>query len=334
MNKVNKRIKIIFAAAFALLILSSLAGIFLGAAGLSPAELLADITEQGLSKGERILLYVRLPRVLGTILAGAALAVSGAVIQAVLGNPIAAPNIIGVNAGAGFFTVLCLALFPNYPAYLPAAAFLGALAAVMLVYAIAKKTGASKMTLVLSGVAVSSLMNAASDTVITLFPTVLMGFSAFKSGSVSGLNISRLFPAWIYILAGISVVLLLSHDLDILSLGDKTAQSLGLNVPLIRRVFLAAAALLAGAAVSFSGLIGFVGLIVPHVVRRLSGTSENRVVIPLCAILGGAFVNICDIVSRTVFTPYELPLGICISYIGAPFFIYLLIRKKGGKHVD
>lgn len=330
----NRRIKIIFAAGIFLLIISSLAGIFLGAVGISPMQILADISQSGFSKSERILLYVRLPRVLGTILAGAALAVSGAIIQAVLGNPIAAPNIIGVNAGAGFFTVLCLAAFPNSLSYLPAAAFLGAFAAVMLVYTIAKKTGASKMTLVLSGVAVSSLMNAASDTVITLFPDALTGFSSFRTGSVSGLSLSEIFPAWIYILVGICGAFLLSHDLDILSLGDKTAQSLGLNVSLVRFVFLAIAALLAGAAVSFSGLIGFVGLIVPHIVRRLSGTSENRIIIPLCAIFGGAFVNVCDIASRTIFAPYELPLGICISYIGAPFFIYLLIRKKGGKHGD
>ena len=330
----NRRIKIIFAAGIFLLILSSLAGIFLGAVGISPAQILADISQSGLSKSERILLYVRLPRVLGTILAGAALAVSGAIIQAVLGNPIAAPNIIGVNAGAGFFTVFCLAVFPNSLSYLPAAAFLGALAAVMLVYTIAKKTGASKMTLVLSGVAVSSLMNAASDTVITLFPDALTGFSSFRAGSVSGLSLSEISPAWIYILVGICGAFLLSHDLDILSLGDKTAQSLGLNVSLVRFIFLAISALLAGAAVSFSGLIGFVGLIVPHIVRRLSGTSENRIIIPLCAIFGGAFVNVCDIASRTIFSPYELPLGICISYIGAPFFIYLLIRKKGGKHGD
>lgn len=330
----KRRIKIILAVGIALLILSSLAGIFLGAVGISPAQIFADIVQSGLSKSERILLYVRLPRVLGTILAGAALAVSGAIIQAVLGNPIAAPNIIGVNAGAGFFTVLCLAAFPNYLRCLPAAAFLGAFAAVMLVYTIAKKTGASKMTLVLSGVAVSSLMNAAADTVIALFPDVLTGFSSFKSGSVSGLSLAKIFPAWVYILVGIASAFLLSHDMDILSLGDKTAQSLGMNVSVMRFIFLADAALLAGAAVSFSGLIGFVGLVVPHIVRRLSGSSENRHIIPLCAIFGGAFVNICDIASRTVFAPYELPLGICISYIGAPFFIYLLIRKKGGKHGD
>lgn len=330
----KRRIKIIFAIGIALLILSSLAGIFLGALGIPPSQIIADLAQSGLSKSERILLYVRLPRVLGTILAGAALSVSGAIIQAVLGNPIAAPNIIGVNSGAGFFTVLCIAVFPDYYSYLPAAAFLGALAAVMLVYAIAKKTGASKMTLVLSGVAVSSLMNAASDTVITLFPEVLTGFSSFRSGSVSGLALSKISPAWIYILVGICAALLLSHDLDILSLGDKTAQSLGLNVAFMRFIFLAAAALLAGAAVSFSGLIGFVGLIVPHIVRRLSGTSENRIIIPLCAIFGGAFVNICDIASRCIFAPYELPLGICISYIGAPFFIYLLTRKRGGRHGD
>lgn len=330
----KKRIKLIISAGIALLILSSLAGIFLGAVGLSPAQILEDISQEGFSKSERILLYVRLPRVLGTILAGSALAVSGALIQAVLGNPIAAPNIIGVNAGAGFFTVLCLAVFPGSLHILPAAAFLGAFFAVMLVYITAKKTGASKITLILSGVAVSSLMNAASDTVITLFPDVLTGYSSFRSGSVSGLNIADIFPAWIYIIVGIASAFLLSHDMDILALGDKTAQSLGLNVLLMRLIFLADAALLAGASVSFSGLIGFVGLVVPHMVRSLSGTSENCIVIPLCAIFGGVFVNVCDIASRVAFAPYELPLGICISYIGAPFFIYLLTRKKGGIHGD
>lgn len=330
----TERVKIVFILTCTALIISSAAGILIGAVSLSPRELFSDLLKEGLSGGERILLYVRLPRVLGTILAGAALAVSGAVIQSVLGNPIAAPNIIGVNSGAGFFTVLFIALFPDHSSGLPAAAFIGALAAVMLVYAIAKKTGASKMTLVLAGAAVSSLLNAAADTVITLFPDALTGFTLFKSGSVSGLMLSDLFPAWIYICAGIIFVILLSHDLDILALGDGTAQSLGMNTPLMRFFFLTAAALLAGAAVSFAGLIGFVGLIIPHAARRLAGTNENGVIIPLCALLGGTFLNVCDIISRTIASPYELPLGICISYIGAPFFIYLLVRRNGGTHGD
>ena len=330
----SRRIKRAFTAAVLLMIISAAAGIFLGAVGISPISLIGDFFEEGLSKSERIFLYVRLPRVLGTMLCGAALAVSGAVIQSVLGNPIAAPNIIGVNAGAGFFTVLCLALLPGKPGLLPAAAFLGALSAVLTVSGIARKVGASKMTLVLSGVAVSALLSAAQDTVTTLFPDVLTGFTAFKSGSVSGLTLAKLFPAWIYILIGLAIVILLSHDMDILALGDKTAKSLGLNVTVLRPVLLGAAAMLAGAAVSFSGIIGFVGLVVPHIVRKISGTSENRVVIPLCVMFGSAFVNVCDIISRTIFSPYELPLGICISYIGAPFFIYLLIKKRGGVHGD
>lgn len=330
----SRWIKRAFIAAALLMIISAAAGIFLGAVGISPIMLLKDFFESGLSKGEHILLYVRLPRVLGTMLCGAALAVSGAVIQSVLGNPIAAPNIIGVNAGAGFFTVLCLAILPGNPELVPAAAFFGALAAVLTVSGIARKVGASKMTLVLSGVAVSALMSAAQDTVTTLFPDVLAGFTAFKSGSVSGLTFTKLFPAWIYVLIGIAVVILLSHDMDILALGDKTAKSLGLNVTVLRLVLLGAAAMLAGAAVSFAGIVGFVGLVVPHIVRKISGTSENRVVIPLCVMFGSAFVNVCDIISRTIFSPYELPLGICISYIGAPFFICLLIKKRGGVHGD
>ncbi|MDE7229936.1 MAG: iron ABC transporter permease [Oscillospiraceae bacterium] len=330
----SRRIKHAFIAAMLLMIISAAAGIFLGAVGISPMSLIGDLFEDGLSKAERIFLYVRLPRVLGTMLCGAALAVSGAVIQSVLGNPIAAPNIIGVNAGAGFFTVLCLALLPGKPEVVPAAAFLGALAAVLSVSGIARKVGASKMTLVLSGVAVSALLSAAQDTVTTLFPDVLAGFTAFRSGSVSGLTLAKLFPAWIYILIGLAVVILLSHDMDILALGDKTAKSLGLNVTVLRPVLLGAAAMLAGAAVSFAGIIGFVGLVVPHIVRKIAGTSENRVMIPLCVMFGSAFVNVCDIISRTIFSPYELPLGICISYIGAPFFIYLLIKKRGGVHGD
>lgn len=330
----TKREKMSLAAAAVLLVLSAFFGIIYGAVDLTPGRIVSDFMSDGLSKSEKIFLYVRLPRVLGTVFAGAALAVSGAVIQAVLGNPIAAPNIIGVNAGAGLMTILCLALLPDKPALLPTAAFIGALAAVMLVYFIAKKAGASKMALVLSGVAVASIMNAAADTVTTFYPEVLTGFNAFKSGSVSGLTLSKLFPAWIYILAGIVLVIFTSHDLDVLSLGDKTAKSLGMNTSLMRFIFLTLAALLAGAAVSYSGLIGFVGLIVPHAAGKIAGTSEKRVIVPLCALLGGAFLNICDIISRTVAAPYELPLGICISYIGAPFFLYLLVRRNGGRHGD
>lgn len=314
------------------LLLSAVMGLCIGTKWISPVRLAADIFAPGMSADERIVLYIRLPRLIAAMLAGSALAVSGAVIQAVLGNPLAAPNIIGVNSGAGLFTVLCAALFPSAVGLLPAAAFFGALAAVLLVYGIARKTGASRMTIVLTGIGVSSLLNAFIDTVTALYPDVMVGVSSFKAGGVSGVNLSSLFPAWIFIAVGLIVSLMLSHDLDVLSLGENTAGSLGMNVGLVRFICLAAAAVLAGAAVSFSGLIGFVGLVVPHISRKIAGSSENTAVLPLCAVIGAAFLSICDIIARTIFNPFEIPLGIVVSYIGVPFFLWLLIRKKEARH--
>lgn len=317
---------------FAALAVVAVVGICAGTAWISPAELFADLLDAWQSQDERIVLYVRLPRLLATLLAGSALAVSGAIIQAVLGNPLAAPNIIGVNAGAGLFTVICIAAVPTAAKFLPLAAFLGALAAVSLVYGIAKKTGASRMTIILAGVGVSSLLNAMIDAITTLNPNALAGISAFKAGGAAGVTLSALFPAWIFIAVGLGAAVFLGHDLDVLSLGENTARSLGMNVGALRLVFLATAALLAGAAVSFAGLIGFVGLVVPHIARKIAGTSENTAVIPICVLTGGAFLTLCDTLARTLFAPYELPLGIVVSFVGVPFFIWLLMRKKGGKH--
>ena len=302
--------------------------LLLGASTLSPGEILSSLLDPA-STGARILLHVRLPRLCGTLLAGAALAAAGAILQSVLGNPIASPNVIGVNAGAGFAVALCTALAPTGAALLPAAAFLGALAAVLLVFFLARATGASRTTLILSGVALNSLLNAGTDTVTTLFPDVLVGSLSFRVGGVAGLTLERLaFPA-VYIGVGLLAALLLSHDMDVLSLGDETARSLGLRVQATRFLLLGTAAALAGAAVSFAGLLGFVGLIVPHAARFLVG-GEARRLLPASILLGVAFLTLCDVVARLLFAPYELPVGIVMSFLGCPFFLYLLIRRKGG----
>lgn len=245
--------------------------------------------------------------------------------------PLASPNIIGVNAGAGFAVVLSLAIFPTTFGVRSLAAFIGALAAVMLVYFIARKTGASKITLVLAGVAISSLFNAGTDTVTTFVPDTLSGLSDFRIGGLEGISLGVLSPAWVLIIAGIAAVILLGHDIDVLALGDSTAFTLGMNVKLLRFVLLTLAALLAGAAVSFSGLLGFIGLIIPHIAEKLTGSSHT-LKIPVCALMGAVFTSMCDLLARTLFAPHEIALGIVVSYIGVPFFIYLLLRKKGGKH--
>ena len=295
-------------------------GIAFGAVSLSPKEVLDGIMDGEATANGRIIYCVRLPRVLGGFLAGAALAVSGAVIQAVLGNPLASPNIIGVNAGAGFAVVLSLAIFPTTFGVRSLAAFIGALAAVMLVYFIARKTGASKITLVLAGVAISSLFNAGTDTVTTFVPDTLSGLSDFRIGGLEGISLGALSPAWVLIIAGITAVILLGHDIDVLALGDSTAFTLGMNVKLLRFVLLTLAALL-----------GFIGLIIPHIAEKLTGSSHT-LKIPVCALMGAVFTSMCDLLARTLFAPHEIELGIVVSYIGVPFFIYLLLRKKGGKH--
>ena len=185
----------------------------------------------------------------------------------------------------------------------------------------------------LAGRAVSNLLNAGINTVTTFFPDSLSGINSFKIGGVTGITLQKLSPAWIYIAVGIAAALLLSRELDILSLGDRTAKSLGMNVKVIRLILLLASAMLAGAAVSFAGLLSFIGLIVPHMARHFIKSGNSRLICA-SALMGAAFVTFCDMLSRTLFRPYEIQLGIVVSYIGVPFFIYLIMKRKGGRHGD
>lgn len=309
---------------FALLacVLAALASLFLGAAALSPGELLSGT---GTAAG-RIFWYVRFPRTAGCLLAGAALSVAGCVIQNVLANPLASPNIIGVNAGAGLAVTVCCALGCLSGWVIAGAAFGGAFLAVMLVSLAAKAVGASRTTVILAGVAVNAFLGAISDAVTNLVPDAGALSSDFRVGGFGAVVPQRLVPAGVLILVALGAVLCLSNELEVLSLGEDTAKSLGLKAERLRTVFLALAALLCGAAVSFAGLLGFVGLIVPHAVRRFAGTRCARL-LPLCALWGGAFVTVCDLLSRLIFRPQELPVGILLSALGGPFFLYILSKR-------
>lgn len=304
--------------------------ILVGAVGVSFADVVAVLCGRDAGTAGNIILYVRLPRVIACGLAGAGLAVSGAVIQNVLRNPLAGPNIIGVNAGGGFAVVLCSALFPYAYRAVPFAAFLGALGAVLFIYFLARRTGASKVTLVLAGVCVNSLLNAASDVIHTISENTLTGTYSFRLGGFSSLNSKILWPAGVLIVAAIVVVILLQNELEVLSLGENVASSVGLNVKLFRMIFLLLAAVLAGASVSFAGLLGFVGLIAPHIARRLVG-EECRYLIPFSAMFGAFFVMLCDLAARTLVPPYEIPTGVVLSFLGSPFFLHLLLRQKRRK---
>lgn len=302
----------------------------LGAARLTPAQLWQALLAGPRDTAGYIFWYVRLPRTVACLLAGAALSVSGVVIQNVLHNSLASPSILGVNAGAGLAVTVCCALGALTGWAIAGAAFLGAMAAVLLIVLAAEKAGASRTTVILGGVAVNAFLNALSEAVTVLIPEAGMMAGDFRVGGFSSVSWPRLIPAGVLILLALIVVFSLRNVLDVLALGEETARGLGLPVRPVRTLLLLLAAMLAGAAVSFGGLLGFVGLIVPHAVRKLAG-SENRHLIPLSAVLGAAFVTICDLTARMAFAPYELPVGILLSVLGGPAFLWLLWKRKGGR---
>jgi iron complex transport system permease protein len=314
-----------------LALLSVAVSLCVGSVRLSFAEVWSVLTGQVDSgTAYTILRHSRIPRTLGCVLAGCGLAVSGAVIQSVLANPLAAPNIIGVNSGAGLMVALSCTLFPAAATVLPLMAFLGALGGVMLVLFLANRTGAARITLVLAGVAVSSIFSAGIDAVVTFVPEALNAYSDFRIGGMDNLSMEKLLPAGGMILFALAGSLFLCPELDVLMLGEDTARSLGLNVSRMRLVLLTLGAALAGSAVSFCGLLGFVGLIVPHIIRRLLG-EESRPLILGCAFGGAALLTVCDVLARTLFSPYVLPVGIVLSLLGGPFFIWLILGQRGGR---
>ena len=326
----NKEIKILYAVGILLFFVSAFTGIILGGTSLSVSGIVSAFAN-GLSSTAdgKIFLYVRLPRTAASLICGAALAVSGAVIQGVLANRLASPSIIGVNAGAGLAVTLCTAFGIYGGLRLSFFAFIGAFVTVMAVSLIARKIGASRGTLILLGVAVNSLLNAFSDTVITFIPEVGIMSNDFKIGEFSNVTYSKLLPSCILIAVSLAILFTLTNELDVLTLGDDNARTLGLNTSVIRTLFLMLAAVLAGCAVSLAGLLSFVGLIVPHAVRRVAGSKSSHL-LPLCAIFGAAFVCFCDTAARTFFAPYEIPVGIIMAFLGAPFFVFILIKGKGG----
>ncbi len=311
-----------------LTLLSAALGVWAGASRVDLAAALGEVLSgRAQSPGARILLYVRLPRVCASLLSGAALAVAGLLIQAVLSNPLASPNVIGVNAGAGFFAFLFLALFPGSLGATAVGAFFGALIATLTVYAVAAAAGAGKLTIILAGVAVSSIFTAGLNAIKTFYPETLYNGSTFLIGGFAGVSMGDITPAWAGILLALLGAFLLPRQLDVLCLGEETARSLGQPVTLVRFAAILLACVLAGCAVSFSGLIGFVGLIVPHITRRLFG-SAHRLLLPAACLLGACLVTLSDTLSRTLFAPYEVPVGILLSLVGGPFFLFLILRRR------
>ena len=310
-----------------LLALAVMAGLCFGSAPLSLSQLWGAATGAGDESVRLILWQIRLPRVIAGVLAGIGMSTAGVLLQSVTANALASPNIIGINSGAGLAVILTLTAFPMAGRALPFAAFVGAFGAAMVILLAADRIGGSRSGILLIGIAITTLLNAALSFLSLLDEGVLAQYHHFTVGSLKGIRMDELWiPAGI-ILAAFLVSLALSGQLGVLSVGDAAAAALGIRVKRLRIGALACAAACAAAVVSFAGLLGFVGLVVPHIARRLVGQQPGKM-LPVSALLGAILVVLADLLGRTLLSPSELPVGIFMSLIGAPYFLILLCRRR------
>jgi iron complex transport system permease protein len=272
---------------------------------------------------------LRLPRTLVAFLVGVGLALAGTITQGITRNPLAAPDIIGVNAGAALAAVTLIVLLPNTSvSLLPFAAFTGALTVALLIYVLAWQGGSSPIRLILVGIGFSLIASALTNLMITFgeINTVSQAL-VWLAGSVYGRSWSQVLALipWIVIFGVIALIL--ARELNTLNLGDEVARGLGSSVEWQRGLLLLTSVALAGSSVATAGAVGFVGLMAPHLGRQLVGSSHQGLV-PVAAMLGGMLVVGADLLGRVMFAPLELPCGIITAAIGAPYFVYLLIKNR------
>ncbi|MGD6806449.1 MAG: FecCD family ABC transporter permease [Candidatus Bathyarchaeia archaeon] len=347
-SKRAKRWKLILLGLIALLIVAIIICVNIGTAGISYSEILAIFGRQipGISSlidpsaihgnNETIIMNIRLPRVIAGAVVGAGLAVAGVMYQGVFRNPMADSYLLGVSAGASFaYTLAALTIGTLGLAYLGLGvtqliAFVGAVSVVFLVYSIARTGNKVPTTnLLLSGMVVSIFVLALQTVVeLKLGKNDLMGIIAWtQGGGLTSITWSSVISVLPFVVVGIIIAYFFTKDLNMLAMGDDTAQNLGVNSERVRQILLLLASLVTAAVVSISGVIGFVGLIIPHMTRLIIGP-DHRILLPTSTIVGAIFLIVCDSVARVATGASELPVGVYTAIAGTPFFIYLLRRRK------
>ncbi len=318
---------LVFAALLAALAAATIASLALGAVKVPFAEVLDIILGKGGSGPEQqIVETLRLPRTVEALVVGAALGIAGAILQGALANPLASPDVIGVTGGAGFGAILIIILFPGSIALLPVGALAFGLLAAALVFGFAW-SGANRGSvgkMVLAGIAVLSLFTAGTTGLLAAYPERAPSAIFFIAGGLTSSGWDELGTIWPYFAVGFVLAALLIRPLDRLALGDDVAASLGSRPHLIRLGAAIAAALLAAASAAIAGLLGFLGLVVPHVVRMAGGTSSQTYVVPASAIGGAALLAGADTLARTLRAPIEMPVGPFMVILGVPLFLWLL----------
>lgn len=305
-----------------LLLVVALICLFLGTVHILPFSKLGQIERT-------ILLEVRFPRILMGIIVGAGLAISGVIFQALLRNPLADPYLLGTSSGAALGITLGIFLGLQGASFsLPLAGFGFALLSLGLVYNIARTNGRLPLhTLLLSGIIVSAFFSALVMLIMSLAKKQTYEAIFWLMGNLTETNFLLIKVVGGYVLVGGIITWCFWRDLNIISLGEEQAQHLGIEVERVRKILFVLASLIVGAVVSVSGMIGFVGLIIPHMVRMIVGP-DHRILIPASGLVGATFLMLTDTLARTIASPVEIPVGVITALCGAPFFIWLLIRKK------
>jgi iron complex transport system permease protein len=320
---------------FAIFFLATLAiAPLIGATRISLAKALSSEIDFANNVDAHILFLARLPRILLAAITGASLSVAGAVFQAILRNDLAAPITLGVSSGAAFGAVLAISLGFSFTVLgfssIPLAAFIGAMLAVSLVFSLVKtRQGELPTTIVLLAGVTVNFFFAALVMLIHYLSDVTQSFRIVRwlMGGLDITDYQTVFSICPPVIIGSAILMYIARDLNLISSGSQSAMSRGVNVPKIQKLGLVSASLITGAVVAISGPIGFVGLVVPHIVRLLIGP-DQRILIPASMLFGASFLIICDTVARTVIAPTEIPVGVITAMIGGPFFVWLLRRRK------
>ncbi|ABV33809.1 MULTISPECIES: FecCD family ABC transporter permease [Pseudothermotoga] len=273
-----------------------------------------------------IICYLRLPRIVIAAIVGANLAVSGVLLQSVMQNPLVDPGITGVSSGASIMAILIMLYLPDHYYLLPVASFLGGLVAAVTVYLLAWKKGLTPVRVVLAGVAVNAFLGAISSMLAILNSEKISGVLMWLNGNISGRSWKHVAILSVYSPPILILSILLAKACNLISLGDRNAVSLGTNINRARIIISLVAVFLASLSTSVVGIIGFIGLVVPHISRMIIG-SNHKYLIPFSMFMGSSVLVLADTLSRTITKPYEIPVGITMSVFGGPFFLYLLRRR-------
>jgi iron complex transport system permease protein len=312
-------------------IVFSVINIGIGAIKISPTEIMALLLGKGNPDYLFLIVEYRIPRIIVAVLVGCGLAVSGVIMQSTMQNNLAASDTIGVSSGAGLIAVIITLLFPSSAAgTISVAAFVGGAVAAVFIYLLAYRSGIEPIRLALVGIAVSAFCSAGIELLVSKANPNVNSALIWLSGSLWGRTWEDVFTLIPWIVVFLPLTWFLAIQMDVINLGDEMAKGLGIRVERIRLLLITCAVALAGSAVATVGTLGFVGLIGPHIARKLVG-SRHKILVPTAGIIGSLLVLITDTIGRALIPPTEIPAGLIIAIVGAPYFLYLLKRESKRK---